>query len=159
MINSLARIVVRGGRDLASEKLKNLLNKAIASEVQVSVQYMWQHVQWNGVEHYAVSEEFKNIAIQEMKHAEKIAERLWYFEGIPTTKPATITVGGDLGEMVDLDIKAEEDAIVLYKEIQRVAEAENDPTTRFLFEGILSDEEDHHDFFTSLKAGMPKKKK
>jgi len=134
------------------------MNQAIAREVQVSVQYMWQHVQWNGVDHYAVSEEFKNIAIQEMKHAEKIAERLWYFEGIPTTKPAPIIVGGGLWEMVDLDIKAEEEAMVLYKKIQEVADAEGDPTTRFLFEGILSDEEDHHDFFTSLKAGKPKKK-
>ena len=40
-----------------------------------------------------------------------------------------------------------------------MADAEGDPTTRFLFEGILSDEEEHHDFFTSLKEGMPKVKK
>jgi bacterioferritin (cytochrome b1) len=32
-----------------------------------------------------------------------------------------------------------------------VAEAEGDVTTRFIFESILEDEEDHHDFFTSLK--------
>jgi bacterioferritin len=144
---------------LASEKLKNMMNKGIAAEIQASIQYMWQHVQWNGVEHYAVSEEFKSIAIQEMKHAEKIAERLWYLEGTPTTKPSTITVGGELEEMIDFDIKAEEDAITLYKEIQKVADAENDPTTRFIFEGILEEEEEHHDFFTSLKMGMPKKRK
>ncbi|OPY31096.1 MAG: bacterioferritin [Methanomassiliicoccales archaeon PtaU1.Bin124] len=144
---------------MASEKLKNMMNKAIANEIQVSIQYMWQHVQWTGVEHYAVADEFKSIAIQEMKHAEMIAERLWYFDGVPTTKPSTITVGGVLEEMVDYDIKAEEDAIELYKDIQKVADAENDPTTRFLFEGILKDEEEHHDFFTSLKDGMPQKRK
>lgn len=136
---------------MASDKLKDLLNQAIAREIQVSIQYMWQHVQWMGVEHFAVSDKLKEVAVQEMKHAEKIAERLWYLEGVPTTKPTQITVGENLWQMVDLDIKAEEEAIAMYKNIQKVAEAEGDPTTRFIFEAILEDEEDHHDFFTSLK--------
>jgi bacterioferritin len=103
-----------------------------------------------------VSDEFKDIAIQEMKHAEKIAERLWYLDGVPTTKPAPIQVGGEMWEMVDNDIAAEESAINLYKEIMEVAKAEGDPTTRFIFEQILEQEEEHHDFFTSLKQGKPK---
>jgi bacterioferritin len=142
---------------MASQKLKDLMNKGLASEIQASIQYMWQHVQWIGVEHYAVSDEFKNIAIQEMKHAEKIAERLWYLEGVPTTKPAPIMVGGEMWEMVDNDIIAEQGAIDLYKEIMDVAEKEGDKTTRFIFEQILEQEEEHHDFFTSLKQGQPKK--
>jgi bacterioferritin len=130
--------------------LIDLLNQAIAREIQVSIQYMWQHVQWIGVDHFAVSDKLKEIAVQEMKHAEKIAERLWYLEGVPTTKPAQITVGGSLPQMIGLDIKAEVEAIELYKKIQKVADEEGDPTTRFIFEGILEDEEEHHDFFTSL---------
>ena len=136
---------------MTSQKLKDMLNAAIAREIQVSIQYMWQHVQWMGVDHYAVSDKFKEIAVDEMKHAEKVAERLWYLGGVPTTKPSTIKVGEDLWEMVDLDIKAELDAIKLYKDIEKVADAEGDPTTRFIFEGILEQEEDHHDFFISLK--------
>ncbi len=142
---------------MASQKLKDLMNKGLAAEIQASIQYMWQHVQWIGVEHYAVSDEFKTIAIQEMQHAEKIAERLWYLEGTPTTKPAPIQVGGEMWEMVDNDIVAEEFAINLYKEIMEVAAKEGDPTTRFIFEQILEQEEEHHDFFTSLKQGQPKK--
>ncbi|HEX7392680.1 MAG TPA: ferritin-like domain-containing protein [Thermoplasmata archaeon] len=141
---------------MASQKLKDLLNQAIAREIQVSVQYMWQHVQWAGVDHFAVSDKFKEIAVEEMKHAESIGERLWYLGGIPTTKPAPITVGGGLWEMVDLDIKAEVEAMDLYKKIEKVAEDEGDVTTRFIFEGILEQEEDHHDFFTSLKEGKKK---
>ena len=136
---------------MTSQKLKDMLNAAIAREIQVSIQYMWQHVQWMGVDHYAVSDKFKEIAVDEMKHAEKVAERLWYLGGVPTTKPSTIKVGEDLWEMVDLDIKAELDAIKLYKDIEKVADAEGDPTTRFIFEGILEQEEDHHDFFISLR--------
>jgi len=142
--------------ELASAKLKDLLNAAIAREIQVSIQYMWQHVQWIGVDHYAVSDKIKEIAIEEMKHAEKIAERLWYLDGVPTTKPSEIKVGGELKEMIDYDIKAEEEAIDLYKQIEDVADAEKDPTTRFIFEGILEQEEDHHDFFTSVKLGWKK---
>ncbi|MCS7113978.1 MAG: ferritin-like domain-containing protein, partial [Nitrososphaerota archaeon] len=44
----------------------------------------------------------------------------------------------------------EENAIKLYKEIIAQARAENDVTTAFLFEGILKDEEEHHDTFTTL---------
>ena len=149
--------VHEGGIGLASKKLKDMLNGAIAREVQVSVQYMWQHIQWSGVEHYAVSDKFKDIAVEEMKHAEKIAERLWYLGGTPTTKPAPINVGGELWEMINNDIKAEEEAISMYKDIEKLADSEGDPTTRFIFESILEDEEDHHDFFTSLKEKRGKK--
>jgi bacterioferritin len=149
-----------GGIKLTSQKLLDWLNKAIARELQVSVQYMWQHIQWAGVEHYAVSGQFKSIAIEEMKHAEKIAERLWYLGGVPTTKPTAIVVGGELWAMIDNDVKAEVEAIDMYKTIIKVAEAEGDITTAFIFREILEDEEDHHDFFISTKEGKkPAKKK
>lgn len=141
---------------MTSQKLKDMLNAAIAREIQVSIQYMWQHVQWMGVDHFAVSDKFQEIAVEEMKHAEKIADRLWYLGGVPTTKPTPINVGESLWEMVDNDIKAEVEAIDMYKKIEDLADAEKDPTTRFIFEGILEQEEDHHDFFTSLKEGKRK---
>jgi bacterioferritin len=137
-------------RRLASKKLLEMLNMAIAREIQVSIQYMWQHVQWIGVKGFAVHEELKKIAIVEMGHAEDIAERLFYLGEIPTTKPNTITVGKSLKEMVAHDIKAEEDAITMYKEIIELARKEKDVTTAFLFEEILKDEEGHHDTFTTL---------
>ncbi|MEM3673275.1 MAG: ferritin-like domain-containing protein [Candidatus Bathyarchaeia archaeon] len=135
---------------MASKTLLEMLNQAIASEMQVSIQYMWQHVQWSGVKGFAVQEELKKIAITEMKHAEAIAERLFYLGEIPTTKPAEIFVGKTLKEMIERDIKDEETAIKLYKEIIAQARTENDVTTAFLFEGILKDEEEHHDTFTTL---------
>jgi bacterioferritin len=52
--------------------------------------------------------------------------------------------------MLKADVKAEEEAIILYKEIIKRANAEKDETTRLLFESILSDEERHHDTFTTL---------
>jgi bacterioferritin len=46
--------------------------------------------QWSGVKGFAAQEELKKIAIAEMKHAETIAERLFYLGGILTTKPNPI---------------------------------------------------------------------
>ena len=135
---------------MASERLKELLNKAVAREIQVSIQYMWQHILVKGIKGHMVKDLFKEIAITEMKHAEEIAERLSYLGGIPTTQPTPIMVGKNLEEMIKLDIKAEEEAIELYKEIIKVAREEGDETTHRLFRKILAEEEEHHDEFTSL---------
>jgi bacterioferritin len=111
---------------------------------------MWQHVLWRGVQGYAVKDAFKTTAISEMKHAEAIAERLSYLGGIPTTKPTPIFIGTTLKQMIESDMKAEEEAIAMYKKILLVARKEGDETTEFLFNKILSDEEEHHDLFSSL---------
>ena len=134
----------------ASPALAEMMNKAIAREIQVSVQYMWQHVMAKGLESAEIADVFEDVAVAEMKHAEKIAERLFYFDVAPTTKPSPIQVGGTLTQMLEADTKAEEEAIDLYKEIIKQATQEGDSTTRLLFEQILADEEDHHDKFTTL---------
>ena len=138
---------------MASEKLLNMLNDAIARELQVSIQYMWQHVVAVGVHSPPVRDLLKEFAITEMKHAEAIAEQLDYLGGSPTTKPAAITVGDSLKEMLELDLKAEEDAIALYKDIIQTATSEGDLTTRKLFMSILADEEEHHNEFGALLEG------
>jgi bacterioferritin len=135
---------------MASKELLKMLNDGIAREMQVAIQYMWQHVQWGGVKGFAVQDELKQIAITEMKHAEAIAERLYYLGEIPTTKPTEILVGKSLKQMIMRDIKDEENAITLYKKIIEQTRKEKDQATEILFMNILKDEEDHHDTFTTL---------
>jgi bacterioferritin len=135
---------------MTSKKLLGMLNDAIGGELQVSLQYMWQHVMWKGVKHFSVKDEFEKIGIEEMKHSEAIAERLFYLGGTPTTKPDPITVGASLKEMLTSDKKAEEKTITMYKEIIALATKEGDLTTAHLFTEILGDEEQHHDTFQSL---------
>ncbi|RDE15678.1 MAG: ferritin [Candidatus Thorarchaeota archaeon] len=135
---------------MASKELIDMMNKGIAREIQVSIQYMWQHVRIYGFDHLAIADELKKTAIAEMKHAEKIAERVDYLGDVPTTTPAKITVGNEPKEMITLDVKAEEEAIALYKTIIEKADAEKDYVTREMFEDILADEEDHHNTFTTL---------
>ncbi|MGA2158519.1 MAG: ferritin-like domain-containing protein [Dehalococcoidia bacterium] len=134
----------------ASRALLTMLNRAIAREIQVSIQYMWQHVQWAGVKGFAVHDALKSIAISEMKHAESIAERLFYLGEIPTTKPDPIFVGTTLKEMIANDVAAEVTAVKMYKDIIKMALKEGDETTAQLFREILEQEEEHHDTFTTL---------
>jgi len=139
---------------LVSQKLLEFLNKGIARELQVSIQYMWQHVQVTGMDGAVVEDIFRKTAIAEMKHAERLAERLDYLNGVPTTKPDPIFVGGSLIEMLKQDEQNEEEAINLYKQAIQVAAEEGDYTTRRLLEDILAEEENHINTFGKLLVGM-----
>jgi bacterioferritin len=139
---------------LVSQKLLDFLNKAIARELQVSTQYMWQHVQVTGTDGIIVEDVFRKTAIAEMKHAERLAERLDYLNGVATTLPEPIFVGGSLIEMLKQDEQDEEGAIMLYKQAVQVAAEEGDYTTRRLLEEILADEETHINTFGKLLVGM-----
>jgi bacterioferritin len=134
----------------ASPKLTEMLNQAIAGELQAIVQYMWHHIMVKGLNSASLMDVFEDTAVEEMKHAERIAERLFYFDVAPTIKPNPIAKGGSAEQMLAANVQAEEEAITLYKDIIKQAASENDDTTRLLFEEILSDEERHHDTFTTL---------
>ncbi len=128
---------------MASQKLLDGLNKAIEMDLRATIQYMWQYVMASGLESPEVKEVFKEISIQEMKHSESFAERLYYLGGTPTTKTMPITVGGTLKEMLEANLKAENESIELCKEIIKMAIEESDPGTRLLVEKILSETEEH----------------
>jgi len=136
--------------EMADPKLLDILNKSIARELQVSIQYMWHHVQAVGLESPAVRDIFKQLAIEEMKHAEAFAERLDLLGGVPTTKPEPIMQGGSLTKMIQDDLKAEQEAVDMYREAIRLAIAANDPVTRLMYEEILAAEESHRKTFSDL---------
>jgi len=133
-----------------SKKLMDLMNAGAAREIQVAIQYIWQHIMARGMLSESISKVLEETAIAEMKHYERIAERIDYFGGRPTAKPTEIKFGDSLREMLEYDKRAEEEAITLYKETISVAKAENDPTTAFIFNEILEQEEDHHYKFSTL---------
>ena len=135
---------------MASKNFMGSLNSAIAREIQVSIQYMWQHIMVKGINADTLGDIFKKISIEEMKHAEEIAERIFYLGGIPTHQPMPIKIGNTAREMLKIDKKQEEEAIALYKEIITLAEKEGDTVTANLFTDILADEEEHHNHFSKL---------
>jgi len=138
---------------MADQRILDILNRSIARELQVSIQYMWHHVMAVGLASPAIKEIFKEIAIEEMKHAEAFAERLDQLGGIPTTVPSPIMVGGDLKKMIGDDRQAEVEAVEMYREGVRVATEVGDPVTRLLYEQILTSEEEHLKTFSDMLEG------
>ena len=139
---------------MASKELLEMLNKGIARELQVSIQYMWQHVMAKGIEGATVESTFRQIAITEMKHAEILAERLVFLDGVPTLTSDPIHIGHSLEEMLKENVQAEEEAISLYKQAMQLASKEGDFATNRILEDILINEEEHLDKFSKLLVGM-----
>ena len=116
---------------MASQKLLEYLNQGIARELQVSIQYMWQHVQvtthrWcHRREHSPQNSHSRNETCRTPRRT-----RLDYLNGVATTKPDPIFVRGSLIEMLKQNEQDEEKAINLYKQAIQVAAEEGDYTTR-----------------------------
>lgn len=134
------------------KSLIDVLNDLRSRELAVIVQYMRHHYLATGPDGVALADEFKAIAIVEMKHAEVLAERIDYLDGDPTTKPETIAgvEARTIAEMASADRDSELDAIARYKEAIAIADDAGDVTTRTMLEGILGDEEEHHKVFSDM---------
>ena len=135
---------------MSNDKLLEIMNRSIAGELQAIIQYMWQHVMAVGIASPEIREMFEDFAVEEMKHAETLAERLDLLGGVPTVQPDPISVGGDLKKMITDDLHAEKATIELYREAIEAATKANDPVTRLLFERLLGDEEEHHKALADL---------
>jgi len=141
----------------ATSEYFDLLNMAVAREIQVSIQYMLQHAKMEKLirkvipenilldktTYDAVGKFLKEFAIVEMKHAADIMERIYYLGGSATTKANKIMIGNSLSEFAKLDAKAEEEALVLYRKIIKAAREIGDSPTRRMFQKIYKEEEQH----------------
>src|SRR5512136_1255311 len=104
-----------------SKKVIDLLNAARSRELTAITQYMAQHYELEDQDYGKLAKKLKDIAIQEMKHAEALAERILFLEGEPTTKPdAGAKKGQDFAGMLTTDIGLETQAIKLYNEASLV---------------------------------------
>ena len=126
-----------------SQDLLQALNNALADELAAIIQYMYHHIMGRGLASPATLEMFKSNSIDEMKHAEAIAERIDLLGGTPTIEISAIQVGGDLTKMISDDLEGERGAIEMYRRYAKLAEKEDDPVTRRLLEEILGMEEGH----------------
>ena len=135
----------------------DLLNEAVEREIQVSIQYLLQHgkmeklirktlpenILLDKTTYEAIGKFLREIGIQEMKHAASIMERIYYLGGEATTKAKKPVVGGSLSQFAKLGVKAEEEALVLYRRIIDEARKAGDYETHELFEKIYGEEEGH----------------
>jgi bacterioferritin len=135
-----------------AKELIDALNEDLSYELAAVIQYMWHHVMASGVESPAIMDRFRLFAMDEMRHAEMLAERIDLLGGVPTTDLQAIQVGGGLTKMLRDDVAGEKHAIRMYKEHIKLAGSLDDPITRRMLEDILADEERHlHDWETILE--------
>jgi bacterioferritin len=142
--------------EVSSEYI-DLLNQAVARELQVSIQYMLQHAKMEKLIRRTLSENIlldkttydavgkflREFAIQEMKHAAAVMERIYYLGGTATTKANRVNVGNSISEFARNGVKAEEEALALYRKIIDSTGRVGDVETRELFEKIYGEEEKH----------------
>ena len=135
----------------------DLLNQGVSRELQVSVQYMLQHskmeklirkstpenILLDKTTYDAVGAFLKEFAIQEMKHAADIMERIYYLGGEATTKSNKPVIGDSISEFAKLGVTAEEEALALYRKIIDMALKLGDIETKEMFDKIYSEEEKH----------------
>lgn len=131
--------------DESKKKIIDALNLDRAYELSAIIQYMGHHYEAEGIESPAVIDIFKATAMDEMKHAELLGERIVYLGGVPVQKPTDIKRGGDLKSMIKDDLEGENGAIERYKNHIKLCAELGDSTTRLMLEGILSQEEGHAD--------------
>ena len=140
---------------MASEKLVKALHRLRNEETTASLQYMNHHAVFKNRNLKGIADYLEKAAIEEMKHAEVITDRMldmgldpkgYRVDPIPHWSL-------DLRESIQKNIDLEVEAIELYNEAIDVCITEKDHITRQLLEPILNDEEEHRlQFETILEA-------
>ncbi|GAO77177.1 MULTISPECIES: bacterioferritin [unclassified Sphingopyxis] len=128
------------------EKVIDFLNEALKNELTAINQY-WLHYRmldnW-GVAKLAAFE--REESIDEMKHADKLADRILFLGGLPNFQMlGRLRVGETVEEILKADLALEEEALPLLKDAIAHSESVRDYVSRDLFADILESEEHHVD--------------
>ncbi len=125
-------------------KVLEVLNDLLADELTAINQYV-VHAEMD--ENWGYGKLKKLVggrAITEMKHAEKLIERILFLEGIPVvSKLNKIRIGADIPKQFANDLDAEMTAVKNYNQAIKVAMEAGDNATKEILESILKDEDGH----------------
>lgn len=128
-------------------KVIEFLNKALTNELTAINQY-WLH--YRVLEDWGVSRlaEYERLeSIDEMKHADILAERILFLGGLPNFQAIhKLKVGETVEEILRADLAMEMEAIPLLKEAAEHCQSVRDFHSGQIFEDILASEEEHVDF-------------
>ena len=128
------------------ERVIELLNEALRNELTAVNQY-WLHYRmldnW-GVERLAAYE--REESIDEMKHADRLSERILFLDGLPNFQAlGRLRIGENVEEILKADLEAEYEAVQMYKDGAAYCERVHDYVSRDLFTDVLATEEHHVD--------------
>jgi bacterioferritin len=128
-------------------KVIEFLNKALFNELTAINQY-WLHYRmldnW-GIKKLADYE--RHESIDEMKHADRLSERIFFLDGLPNFQAlGKLRIGESVEEILKADLELEYEARPLLQDAIAYCETVRDYVSRELFEDILESEEEHIDF-------------
>lgn len=127
-------------------KVIEFLNEALKNELTAINQY-WLH--YRMLDNWGVSRlaEFeRHESIDEMKHADKLAERIFFLDGLPNFQLlGRLKIGETVEEVLKADLELEYEALPMLKDAIEYCESVRDYVSRDLFAEILESEEDHVD--------------
>lgn len=130
-----------------NEKVLKELNAALSSELTAIVQYITQSEMCSNWGYQQLAAIHKKRAIDEMKHAEGLIERILFLDGVPEIsvglKPRA---GAKAQQQLEIDLEDEHDAVRQYNQSVMVCIEAKDDGSRELFEHMIQDEERHVDF-------------
>lgn len=136
-----------------NKKVVERLNSLLADELTAVNQYIVHAEMCDNWGYKKLGAVIKQRAIGEMKHAEKLIERILFLEGIPEVGTLNkISIGNDIAKQFKNDEFAETEAIKMYNDSIRLCTESGDNGTRDLLESILTDEEQHLDWLETQRA-------
>jgi bacterioferritin len=129
------------------------LNARLAEELTAINQYMVHSEMCEDWHYGRLADPIKKRSIVEMKHAERLIERILFLDARPIVSELNpIHIGAEVPDMHANDLAAEIDAVKAYNESIRVCVEQKDEGTKEMLEAILADEEDHVDWLEAQLA-------
>ncbi len=133
-----------------NDKVIAVLNEALQEELLAINQYFLHAEMCENWKYEALAKFIKKQSIDEMKHAEKLIERLLFLDSTPTlTGPAQLKIGKNVKEQLANDLQLELDAVKMYNRGVKLAREEGDNATAEFLTVLLADEEEHVDWLES----------
>jgi bacterioferritin len=127
-----------------SPKIIDILNEVLTNELTAINQYFLHARMCENWGYERLWKKIRAESIDEMKHADKVIERVLYLEGFPNIQRlGKITIGENVEEQLRLDLALEGRAIPFLNQSIPVCRAEGDAGTAELLEHILVEEEEH----------------
>ena len=121
-----------------------LLNKSVADELQAVHQYMYWHFHLDDQGFGPLSLLFKRVAIEEMGHVEKLAERILFLKGDVTMVPAgPVERVTDAETILKRAAEMEHEAVGIYNQFAIESSQHADSASKQMFEALVNDEERH----------------